>query len=523
MAEVFETEENKKPDFDRYLNIARRRHMYFLVPLLAGWLLVWGISWVLPPRYKSTTSILVTEPAMAKNLGGVAVDQGLQARLQTMQQEILSRTRLLTIIDGMHLYDGGGKPLTDDEKVAKMQKAIVIDLARDSQTAGVTGFKISYTAQNTRVAQTVTGQLAELFIDENTKNIIKNSSDTTNFLKVQLETARQQLAEQDAKVKNFKTAHIGALPEQVTTNAQILGGLQGQLTSEQDALNNASQQRAFHETEIQQLRSNVTPAVPTGAPIDPNGVQAIDIQLAKLRDQLTDLTSRYTDSYPDVIKLKSQIAQVEQHRKAAVAAEKLKADKAPESVTMAQLEGQLQSDNLEIQNRQKSIVSLQQKIAEYEARINAEPASAQELADLQRGYDQSNANYNDLLKKMQDSQMATNMEQMQQGERFQQLDPPSLPLKPDFPNRLEFCFFGLFAGLALGAASVAASEFTDDRLHYESEINDLLPVPVICEIPEVSNTIDAQINKRKAFIGWATATAVIVIILAGSAISYLHG
>src|SRR5581483_6853256 len=133
--------------------------------------------------------------------------------------------------------------------------------------------------------------------------------------KVQLEAAREQLAEQDAKVKNFKTAHIGALPEQVTSNVQILGGLQGQLTAEQDALNNASQQRELHQTEIQQLRTNPGPTIRPGEAIDPNGVQAIDIQLAKLRDQLTDLTSRYTDSYPDVIKLKSQIAQVEQHRK----------------------------------------------------------------------------------------------------------------------------------------------------------------------------------------------------------------
>lgn len=523
MAEVFETEENKKPDLQRYLDIGRRRHMHFLIPLLAGWILVWGLSWILPPRYKSTTQILVDEPAMSKNLIGVAVDQGLQARLQTMQQEILSRTRLLTIINAMHLYDGGRKPLTDDDKVAKMQKEITIQLTRDSQNAGVTGFKISYESHNARVAQAVTGQLAELFINENQRTLLQQSGDATKFLKTQLDVAREALVEQDAKVKNFKAAHIGALPSQAASNLQILGGLQGQLTAEQDALNNATQQRALHQTEIQQLQTNPAPAVPVGTPIDPNSVQAIDIQLAKLRDQLIDLTSRYTDSYPDVVKLKVQIAQVEKQRRAAVAAEKAKGEKSPESVTIAQLQAQLQSDNLEIQNRQQSIASLQARIGEYEARINAEPASEQELADLQRGYDQSQANYNDLLKKMQDSQMATNMEQMQQGERFQMLDPPSLPVKPDFPNRLEFCFFGLFAGLVCGAGSVAAFEFTDDRLHNEAEIGDILPVPVICEIPEVSNPVDEQLNKRKALIGWATAAAVAVVILTGSAISYLHG
>ena len=119
--------------------------------------------------------------------------------------------------------------------------------------------------------------------------------------------------------------------------------------------------------------------------------------------------------------------------------------------------------------------------------------------------------------------MATSMEQMQQGERFQMLDPPSLPCKPDFPNRLVFCARRFGCGLAFGVASVVAFEFTDDRLHYESEISDLLPVPVICEIPEVSNPHDEQVSKKRMFIGWATAAAVALVILTGSAISYLHG
>jgi succinoglycan biosynthesis transport protein ExoP len=522
MAEVYETEE-KKPDFQRYVDIARRRHMHFLIPLLFGWVLVWGLSWILPPRYKSTTLILVEEPTGPKNFVGTDFAADLQQRLQNMQQQILSRTRLLIIIDSMHLYGGGHKPLTDDEKVAKMRKEITIDLVRDAQNAGVTGFKIDYASGDAHVAQKVTGELAELFINENQQNIIAESGDTTKFLKTQLEAAAALLAEQEAKVKNFQAAHVGALPEQQASNLQILGGLNAQLTNEQDALNNATQNRAMRETEIQQLRSNPLPNARVGGPIDPNSVAAIDIQLAKLRDQLTDLRSKYTESYPDVVKLKAQIAQTEAQRRTAAAAEKAKGDKSEDNLALEQLQAQLQSDNVEIQNRNASIAALQVRIAQYEGRINAEPGSEQELADLKRGYDQSQTNYNDLLKRMQESQMATSMEQMQQGERFTMLDPPSLPLKPDFPNRLEFCGFGLVAGLAFGALSLAAFEFTDDRLHTETDISDLLPVPVICEIPEVSNPIDEQNKRKKIFLGWATAAVIVFVILAGSAVSYLHG
>src|ERR1700684_2102398 len=202
MAEAYETEE-KKPDFQRYLDIARRRHMYFLVPLLFGWVLVWGLSWILPPRYKSTTLILVEEPSGPKAIAGADFGDSLQQRLQNMQQQILSRTRLLMIIDSMHLYGGGHKPLTDDEKVTKMRKEITIDLVRDAQNAGVTGFKIDYASGDAHVAQKVTGELAGLFISENQRNIIQQSGDTTKFLKAQLDAAAALLAEQEAKVNNF--------------------------------------------------------------------------------------------------------------------------------------------------------------------------------------------------------------------------------------------------------------------------------------------------------------------------------
>ena len=269
--------------------------------------------------------------------------------------------------------------MSDDDKVAQMRKEINIELVRDAQNAGITAFRIDYSAQDPRVAQQVTGQLADLFISENQQTLLQQSGDTTKFLEGELEKASADLADMDARKKAFEASHLGALPSQEASNLQILTGLQAQLTNEQDALNNATQQRALHQTMIEQLRTNPSPA-PRATEVDPNGVQAIDTQLAKLRDQLTDLQSRYTDSYPDVVKVKAQIARTEKQRQAAVAAEKAKGTTTAsnDTMTMSQLQGQLESDQVEIQNRGKEIAALQARIAEYEARINAEPASEQQ-------------------------------------------------------------------------------------------------------------------------------------------------
>jgi hypothetical protein len=112
---------------------------------------------------------------------------------------------------------------------------------------------------------------------------------------------------------------------------------------------------------------------------------------------------------------------------------------------------------------------------------------------------------------------------LQQGERFRIIDPPSLPVKPDFPNRLKFCGIGLGIGLALGVVVAGAFEMLDDRIHDEKELQRLLPIAVISEIPALTVSSDEQRERGRLWLGWATAVFVSVTILLGSALSYLRG
>ena len=194
---------------------------------------------------------------------------------------------------------------------------------------------------------------------------------------------------------------------------------------------------------------------------------------------MADLSSHYTDRHPDVRKLKQQIAETESTRDRILADLKAKesAPADPNAATanadvpemrdpsspMMQLQGQLQSSRVEIANRERAVAELKAKVGDYQARLNQEPMREQQLSDLTRGYEQSKANYDGLLKKKNESAMATSMELLQQGERFRIIDPPSLPVKPEFPNRMKFCGIGLGIGLALGAVVVGAFEVMDDR------------------------------------------------------------
>jgi polysaccharide biosynthesis transport protein len=324
------------------------------------------------------------------------------------------------------------------------------------------------------------------------------------------------------------------MPAQLQSNLQILSGLQSQLQNEEDALNAARQQHVYLQTLADQYRTlQATGHSADGVAV---GLPALDQELEREKSQLADLRSRYTERHPDVRKLKEQIAQTEKMRAQMLASlNKNDADvtnanaesSAPaagadgtQASMLPQIQSQLRSNNLEITNREHSVASLKAKVDQYQSRLNQEPVREQQLADLTRGYEQSKATYDELLKKKNDSAMATKMELLQQGERFRVVDPPSFPQKPDFPNRLKFCGIGLGAGLLLGIVMVGLFEMIDDRLYDAKEIRSMLPAEVIGEIPGIVSDEDHRKALRQLWFGWATIGVVCALILAGSAFSY---
>jgi polysaccharide biosynthesis transport protein len=521
-------------DLQHYLGIARRRYLQFLVPLFIGWALVWAASWILPRRYQSSTMILVEEPTMPKDYVTPNVNDDLQSRMQSITQQILSRTRLLRIIDQFNLYANPRGQRTDDEKVELMRKDIDIQTVHDSRNE-ITSFNVSYTCGDPHLAQQVTSELTNLFINENVETRQQESEDTTKFLESQLATASTSLSQQEDQVRQFKAQHVGEMPDQLASNLQILSGLQSQLQNEEDALNASKQQHVYLQSLADQFR---TLQGSKGGSNTPGGLPAINQELDTLKAQLADLRAHYTDRHPDVRKVKEQIAETEKMRDQLLASLNTKSadsdggDATPSTSVAAdpsqasmlpQIQSQLRSNQLEITNRERSVSDLKLKVDQYQARLNQEPVREQQLADLTRGYEQSKANYAELLKKKNESAMATKMELLQQGERFRVVDPPALPQKPEFPNRLKFCGLGLIFGLALGGMVAGAFEVLDRRVYDEKELKELLPVAVLAEIPEVISHTDQERARKRLWLGWALAAAVLGSILVGSAFSYWRG
>lgn len=524
--------------WEHYWSIVRRRRWWLLAPTFLCWGILWGGSWFLPSVYRSETLILVEQQKVPEHyvLPNVAAD--LQQRLESMTQQILSRTRLLNIIDQLHLYPGERARLSLDELVERMRKDIKIDLV---QAAGkpdeLTAFKISYSGGDPKLTQQVTSDLTSFFIDENLRAREQASEDTTSFLENQLQAARKHLEEQEERLRQFKGQYLGQLPGQLQTNLQMLAGLQGRLQDANERLGRAEQQKVYLHSLISQYRALSVQIHETTKTKDGEATPAaLDDELKKLKNHLAELQAKYTDSHPDVVSLKDQIARAEKLKKqidAELAATKNTNDAGtdldlrgadPKAVSpVFELQSQLKANELEIENRKQEIQTVEKSSDEYKARLNETPVREQQLADLTRDYDQSRADYESLLGKRNQSELATNLERRQQGEQFRILDAPSLPQKPYWPNRLLLSLGGTAIGLLVGIAGTALLEVTDDRVHQAKDLSDLSGAPVLAIVPSLVTPTERHYHFWRVRFEIGAGLVIAVVMVAADVLTYYKG
>lgn len=530
MTEEFDDQKSMR-GLDEYWAMVVRRRWWILGPLFLGWLIVFASAWVIPPKYTSETVILVEQQKVPQQLVTPNVQVDLQERLQSITNQVLSRSRLLTIINNLHLYQGAFFS-SDDDKIEQMRKDIKIDLILTPPTTGravtLTAFKVAYVASKPQIAQQVNTQLATFFIDENVRASQNQSESTTNFLDSQLTSAGAALAEQEKKMRAYEAAHMGELPDQLQSNLQILSGAQAQLQAAVDARDKALQQQAYLNSLATQYDamgiSESTPAMP----------QSNAQQLEMMRAELATLESKYTPDHPDVKKLKDTITKMEQMQKDTQDAKSDDASKDGEKVSatpsqlqamtpVMQIQSQLKANRLEIQSREALIAKLEAKVNQYQARLNATPERQQELADIMRNYDESKKNYDELLGKTMQSSLATSLTRQQQGDQFRIIDPPSLPDKASFPDRFKFSLAALAAGLFLAVVFGAGTEFVDDRIRSEQDLIEAAPLPVLAEIPPLPTDKELAAHRWKPWIAVAAAVLIAIIIPSGILYAYYWG
>jgi polysaccharide chain length determinant protein (PEP-CTERM system associated) len=418
------------------------------------------------------------------------VTENLFVRLSTMQEQILSRTRLQPLIERFGLFQGETDKVPMEELVERMREAVVVTPLRSggADDAPISGFTISFTYANARLAQQVCSEITSMFIDENLRSRQQSAQGTTDFLRKQLQGAKDKLDEQDSKLAAFKGRYSGQLPDQAQTNVNMLMQLNSQLESITQSLDRNLQDKAFVERTLAQQLS-VWNSQHTAA----DRPDALNQQLSDLEAQLVAAERRYTNSHPDVIRLKSAVAALKERVTSSRRIEKQpqvgpddNAEQILEPASIQQVRSQLNQLDGNIAERTREQQRIKGAIQTYESRIQLSPSIEEQYKELTRDYNTALDFYNDLLKKQTQSEMATDLEKRQEGEQFRVVDPANLPVQPSYPDRANFVMYGLIAGAAIGAGLTALLEFRDRSLTTGRDVEALLRMPVLAVLPDLN-------------------------------------
>ena len=489
-----------------YIEILRRRIWYIVIPFV---LILTGASAYAifaPRQYKAGTLVLVSPQRIPEAFVQATVTSKVEERLQSIAQEVLSRTRLEQIMSDLKLYQEERKSLSREEVVALMQKDIKIELpTKKEESKGF--FTISYIGHDPNTVTTVANRLASQFIEENLKLREQQAAGTTEFLEIELTAAKAKLDQLETAVTQYKRRFMGELPEQRDANIKILEQLQNQYQRVGEALRAAQDRRLYIQKQLTDMELPIgaqgtpgyekegrlslgtspnllkEPASPSPAA---EGKGYYESQRESLTRLIEELRAKYTETHPDVIAARKKLADLENKKDAAKdSANKTEAYDVKKEPRYRELNNQLGFTDIEIARFRESERNILGQIEKYRARIEQTPAREQDMASLLREHQSTKETYERLLKKSQDAQQAENLEKRQKGEQFRIIDPARIPEKPFSPDIPKTLLIGLLAAIGGGFGLAFFREQFDRSFHDSGDVEITLGLKVLATIPKI--------------------------------------
>ena len=554
--------EDDSRTFGDYIDALKRRGKPALI--MAASLFLAGIVGIVlwPNAYTSTAVILIEDPDIPPGLVPTTVTTFAARQIQYINQRVMTRSNLASIIEKFNLFPEERKYLPTLLLVPDVEKRMSIDIidvqqpnASGQQVASTIAFKLGFENKSPETARAVANELVSLYMAENVRSRTEQTAQTTRFMDEEVTRLDSEVRDLEAQIAKVKHDNEGSLPELMAFNMQVAQNLSNEIQEIDRQLQATRDNKIMLDAELAKLNPIGTTVLPDG-----KAVTAPEDQLKALQTQLAMLEGRYSPDHPDVLRTKRDIEAVKAQlgtnidlgdsaavlanarTELAKAREKYGPDhpevkslerqvaaleaKPATSHSDAQL-GSLKADNpvyIQIRAQRETMESQERSLVSKQAELRARRDEVErkalrssevekQLSALYRRLNSATQSYQATREKAFVSKMGQAMETQSKGERFSLVEPPDTPLLPSSPNRPVLLALLIVLVLAVGLGWPQVAESIDGSITSARALERVQGAPPIAEIPLIETAEDHK-HVRKIRIGaLLIAPAVLVVLM----------
>ncbi|MFZ4859781.1 MAG: XrtA system polysaccharide chain length determinant [Desulfuromonadaceae bacterium] len=463
-------------DYKRYLSLIKRDKKLCIIIALVLMTLVTAGSYLIPNKYQASSTVFIEKSVISELLKGLTFTPSTEDKIKVLTYALNSRTLITKVIEELDLKKKG-----DDAELEKLIKELQDNTQiKIKDREGL--FVISFQNRDPKLARDYVNALVRRYIDENTSSKREESYGATQFLTDQLSTFRDKLQKSEDAANEFKRG-AGSISTMDPTS------LLKDINDSQQRADDLKIREAQLETAIAGLGK----------------VQSVQSSLPALQKRLQELQLQYTDSYPEIIRLKDEIRGMEEQHKGAKPSTVRPSD-SPEYDRL----------NSELRAIRQAEANLRANIARNRSLLQNIPAAKAELDNLEREKQSQKNLYESMLARQGQSEVSKQMTVQDKSTVFRIVDPAILPIKPVSPNRMKLILLGILGGIGGGLGLVILKDQMDSTVK-NVDMARQFGLPILAVIPRIEDPAQLFLQARqdrRLYIAGAMYFLLILAVLA---------
>lgn len=498
----------------------------FLLVLAAG--VIYCLAW--PPVYAATCLVVVQPQKVPGDIIKATVTTKIQERLQIITQQVLSRSRLMEIIERFDLYPDAREKTAPDQLADRMRQDITIKI-----TTKKNYFTVNYVYQDPKTVAAVANALAAFYVDSNLRLREEDAVGTARFLKRELDRMSGQLREWESRITKYKKEHLQELPESRQQNLILLQQIRDRISHIERTMQSERIRHGYLDNEIgvlewrkKKAQMEMARLRRMGAATGSDDYGGDEANPEAIKTRLKSLRLRYKDDHPDIVRLTQLLATVEAE---AAAGKKARADAIAKGEKPPPQEDEAQAAianiSLSVERLGKRVAELKAHLRELEAerqekikyltavqqRLDNAPQVAEELLRITRGYEELKTAYETMHSRALEANMAANLERTQRGEQFEVIDPAEVPVDPFRPDVRRAIPISIGLALALAVGLTVGLGYLDTSFTSVEQMEREGNLPVLVVIPPLRTRSDRLRSRSRLTLLWAIYGGAFVVLL----------